>query len=137
MRLVSKKQQIIDNILILEKYLLSDNAEEREFAGNLIRRGLTIVVYKIDGENHFAPSRFIGYQNNGMNAHITNDEKDGKETNPVITKIIGRPFQNEKIDTKFINYCNKLGISHTNSKRKFWRMKDERGNNLNIKSSAF
>ena len=134
MKLVSKKQQIIENILTLEKYLLSGSKEQKVFAGNIVRKGKGIVVYKVDGENHFAPSRFVGYENNDMTQHITNEDKDGKETNTVITKVIGRPFKNEKIDDKFIDYCNHLGILQPNHDRSYWRIKDDRGNNLNIKN---
>ena len=134
MPLVSKKQQIIENIVNLEKYLVSGSKEEKEFARNIVRKGKTIVVYKVDDENHFAPSRFVGYQDNDMNKHISNDEKDDKKTNSVITKVIGRPFKNEKIDGKFTDYCNKIGVLQPNHDRSYWRIKDERGNNLNIKS---
>jgi hypothetical protein len=135
MQLVSDKNQIIDNIILLEKYLKSNDINEKEFAENLIRRGRTIIIYKVDNENHFAPSRFVGYANNEMSKHISNDEKDGKETNPVITKIIGRAFQNEKIENKFIDYCNQLGIDHPNNKRSFWRIKNSDGDNLNLDST--
>ena len=130
MEFVQTKEQLIDNIRILEKYLLEGNEQEKEFAYDMVRRGKTIVVYKVNGENHFAPSRFIGYKNNCMDCHLENDDKDGRETNPVIDKLIGRSFANDLTDSKFVDYCNKMGIEAHNNKRRFWRMKDGDGKNL-------
>jgi hypothetical protein len=137
MHLVKNQEQIVKNIILLEKYLKSNNIEEKEFAQNLIKRGKTIIVYKIDGENHFAPSRFVGYIENNLSKHTLSNEKDGRETNPVISNIIGFPFQNNKIENKFINYCNQMGVEHPNNKRKYWRIKGADGKPLNINSALF
>jgi hypothetical protein len=66
-----------------------------------------------------------------MNAHILNDEKDGRDTNPVITQIVGRPFANQEIDDKFIDYCAKLGVGAVNNRRRYWRLKKD-GKYLNL-----
>ena len=116
----------------METYLKSGSSDEKKFALDLVRRGRTIVIYKVNGENHFAPSRFIGYKNNTQDRHISNLEKDGRETNPIISEIIGKYFQNPKTEQKFITYCESLGIVQTNNKRSFWRIKDTNGKNLDI-----
>jgi hypothetical protein len=67
-----------------------------------------------------------------MDKHIMNDEKDGRDTNPVITQIVGRPFENEKIESSFIDYCAKLGVVPDNTKRHYWRLKDKDGKYLVI-----
>lgn len=132
MEFVATVDDILTNIRTLEKYLKSKILEEKTYAEDLVRKGKTILVYKVNGENHFAPSRFSGYKNNTMEKHIENDEKDGRDTNPVITEIIGRPFENEKIESFFIDYCAKLGIKPDNTKRHYWRMKDKEGKYLDI-----
>ena len=132
MEFVSNKEEIIENIKLLESYLHSNNKEKEEFASNLVRRGKTLVVYKVNGEDHFAPSRFIGYKSNNMENHIQNDEKDGRDTNPVITEIIGKPYPTSKLDEKFIIYCNKLNIKIQYNKKKYWRLRDSNGKYLNI-----
>ena len=130
--LVENKEQLIENIRILEKYLLEGNEQKKNFAYDMVRRGMTIVMYKVNGENHFAPSRFIGYKNNCMNCHLENGDKDGRETNPIIDKLIGRSFANDLTDGKFIDYCNKLGIIAHNNRRRYWRMKGVDGKNLDL-----
>jgi hypothetical protein len=132
MEFVKTLLDIIANIRTLEKYLISRNTVERRYAEDLVKKGKTILVYKVNGQNHFAPSRFSGYINNTMDKHIMNDEKDGRDTNPVITQIVGRPFENEKIESSFIDYCAKLGVVPDNTKRHYWRLKDKDGKYLVI-----
>lgn len=122
MKLVGKKQQIIDNIILLETYLVSGNPIEKEFAENLIEKGKTFIVYKVDGKNHFAPSRFLGHIDNSMSKHIVNEEKEGRDTDPVISKILGNSYLNKTIEDKYIDYCNESGFDVLNNKRKYWRI---------------
>jgi hypothetical protein len=125
MDFIKNLNDLIENILVVEKYLNSNDSNEREYAIDLVRRGKTILVYKVNGENHFAPSRFIGYRNNSLSKHAGNDEKDGRDTNPVIDQIVGRSFSNDKIEKSFIDYCIKLGIETSKNKRKYWRIKQD------------
>jgi hypothetical protein len=133
MEFINKRQDLIDNILTLEGYLRGDKKEEKEFAEDMIRRGKTICVYKLNGENHFGPSRFLAFKNNSMKEHVANEEKDARDSNPVITKIIGNPFHHDTIEQKFTTYAVSLGIEAHDNKRNYWRIKDERGKNLDIK----
>lgn len=133
MNFITKKQDLIDNILTLEGYLTGENTAERRFAEQLIQRGKTICVYKVNGENHFAPSRFLGYKNNTIDDHLANEEKDGRDKNPVIDKILGRHFGIDTIEEKFKVYTISLGLSIPANKRRYWRVNDQLGNNINIK----
>jgi len=133
MEFINKRQDLIDNILIVEGYLTSEKKEEKEFAEDLLRKSKSICVYKLNGENHFAPSRFLGYKNNSMKDHLANEEKEGRDPNSVITKIVGNPFTNVPIEEKFIAYTLSLGLETHDNKRNYWRVKDERGKNLDIK----
>ncbi len=132
MEFVQNLDDIIKNIKTLEKYLTSTNKAKNEFAQSLVKKGRTILVYKVDGQNHFAPSRFSGYKKNTMDDHVENDEKDGKDTNPVIDKIVGKAFSNDLTETKFIDYCAKIGVEPDNVNRRYWRLKDKNGKNLSI-----
>jgi hypothetical protein len=133
MDLINKKQELVDNIVTFEGYVKSDKKEEKEFAEDFVRKGKAICVYKLNGENHFAPCRFLGFKNNSMKQHLENDEKDGRDTNAVITKVIGNPFSHAVIEQKFIDYALSIGIEAHDNKRSYWRVKDERGKNLDIK----
>ncbi len=135
MELVTKKQQIIDNIIRLEKYLYHSNKPDMKYAKDLVKRGRTIIIYKVNGENHFAPSRFVGYIDNDLKKHLEFEEKDGRDTNPVITKVLGNPFSNAKIEDKFIDYCAKIGVEVPDNDRSYWRIRDNRGKYLDLNES--
>jgi hypothetical protein len=132
MDFISNSQELVENIKTLENYLKNGNSEENEFSLERVRLGKTICVYKVDGINHFAPSRFVGYKSNTMNKHLAYELKDGRETNPIIDKIVGKSFENQTIEKKFIEYTKDLGLEVPNNKRRFWRLKDKNGKNLNI-----
>ena len=121
MELIASLNDLKKNLDTLETYRNSSEERYKEFYKELIKRGRCFVVYKYNDNYHFAPSRFIGYKNNNMNAHKGNDEKDGRETNPVIDKIIGKQSeQNRTIELKYQKFCNELGIDPWKVKKKFW-----------------
>lgn len=132
MEFVTKKQQIIDNIIILEQYLSGSKAQDKDSAKDLVRNGKTIIIYKVNGVDHFAPSRFVGYIDNDLRKHFEFEEKDGRDTNPVITKILGNPFSNDKIENKFIDYCAKIGADVPNNVRHYWRILNDRKKYLDL-----
>lgn len=132
MKLVTKKQQILDNIVLVETYLLSSKSDEKKFAKNLIKGGNAFIVYKVDEKNHFAPIKFLGFSENSMSKHIANESKDPKDANPTITKILGNSYLNKTVEDKYIEYCKAAGIEVSNTKRKYWRISKQ---DLNIDSS--
>lgn len=125
MDFIRTKNDLIDNIETLEKYLVKGNAKEQKFAKELVKKGEGFVVYKVDGENHFAPGRFVAYKNNSMSDHTEDAEPGEKETNSVIEKVLKlSSFANEKTDDKYINYVESLGVKPSDTKRSYWRLKE-------------
>ncbi|MFC2113306.1 HNH endonuclease [Bacteroidota bacterium] len=115
--------ELKSNLALVEYYLTDGNQEEIDFASSLIKKGNCFVAYKIKNELRFAPSRFIGYANNSMYVHLNNSIKDGRETNPIIDKILG--YKAEQIasqEKKYLHYCQQLGIIPDNRKRKYWNL---------------
>ena len=88
MKIVSNFNELITNSQTLDGYLRSQVDPEYDFALNLIKKGTCFVAVGVSGAYKFYPSRFIGYADNSMDAHLNNVEKDGKETNPAISKIL-------------------------------------------------
>lgn len=131
MTAVRKRDDIIDNINILEGYLRSSKKDEKDFAIKAIKEATTILVYKVNGENHFAPARFMAYKNYSM-ADYLKDEEDTRDVINVMTKIVGLPFKNEKIVEKFGEYLGQFVKSAPEMERQFWRIKDERRKNLDV-----
>ena len=125
MDFIRTKNDLIDNIETFETYLVKGNAKEQKFAKELVKKGESFVVYKVDGENHFAPGRFVAYKNNSMSDHKEAEEPGEKETNSVIEKVLKlSSFANEKTDDKYINYVESLGVKPSDSKRNYWRLKE-------------
>lgn len=73
--LVLNKNQIITNIKTIEKYLMGDSDNDFDIMAKYISHGRVFIAYKIDGDFHFAPSRFIGYANNTLEQHRQNPDK--------------------------------------------------------------
>lgn len=112
MNVVKELSQLKENINTLESYLKCKIDPEYSYAVDLIKRGTCFVAVKQEGnEYHFYPSRFIGYEKNTMNKHMSNPYKDGKETNPAISEIIGyKPSENKEMEVKYREYCEKFGF---------------------------
>ena len=119
MELVRNWNDILTNILKLEKYRFSKENEEVEYYKGLIKRGTCFVATKINKKINFAPSRFIGYLDNDMEKHDANKTKDGRVTNPKIEKITNAQFQvNEVLEREYRNFCFSLGF-HPRDKGSF------------------
>jgi hypothetical protein len=118
---ITDRNQLRANLIQLELYIGAGSAEQKEFALNLIRRGKCFITYKVNNQWRFAPSRFVGYLNNNMVAHLENETKDGKVTNPVIDKILGKVSEpNELLESEYIHYCNYLGVIPNRIARRYW-----------------
>ena len=126
MKTVSNLNELITNIQTLDGYLNAQVDPEYDFALNLIKNGTCFVAMEDSSVYRFYPSRFIGYADNSMDAHLNNVEKDGKETNPAISKILGaKPSINSILNQEYARYCEALGFVPRDkgafgSERKFW-----------------
>lgn len=119
---VENKEDIENNILTFESYLDSDHSDwERGQALSLIQNGVIFLAYNVKGEYHFIPSRFVGYKNNTVDEHLENNEKDGRQTTPIIDMLVGeKSCFRELLEQEYIKYCHSLGVDIHNKKRKFW-----------------
>jgi hypothetical protein len=132
MQLVKNKQDLIDNIITFETYLSKGSPEEVEFARNHIHLGKWLCVYKVNGENHFAPGDFVAYVKNTMKTALANANKETKDTRPAIDKIAGNSFENKTIEIKYKEFLDSLDIKINDGPRKYWRLRDVRGKYLDL-----
>lgn len=130
MDIIKEVSQLKENIDTLERYLNGKTDPEYTYALDLIKRGVCFVAVEQEGGRHFYPSRFIGYMANTRDKHMNNEYKDGKETNPAISAIIGKkPVENTTLDMEYKQYCEKLGFTAWEKgafgvARKYWVLKD-------------
>lgn len=128
MSTINSIEELKSNITILEKYLNSKTDPEYSFALDLVKKGTCFVAVENESGFSFFPSRFIGYAKNNMNKHLNNQEKDGKETNPVISRILGgKPTLNPELEKQYREYCESLGFVANDKgsfgvERKYWAL---------------
>ncbi len=126
LELVSKIEDIYENISTLENYIQSRKDPEHEFVLNLIQRGVCFFRVKSEDGYKFYPSRFIGYKSNTYSIHASSQFIDGRETNRAITKVLGvKLAENGEYDKQYEKYCLSIGIQARDKGsfgvlRKFW-----------------
>ncbi|MBA1245968.1 HNH endonuclease [Pseudomonas luteola] len=121
MVVVTAQDEIIENLRLFEDYLCEGTDDEQLYCSDLIRKGKCLIAYKVGQELRFAPSRYIGYTNNSIQSH-SEDAGDGRDTTPAISKLLGKLVENSDLDQKYIEYCESLGSTPYNKKRKFWTL---------------
>lgn len=86
MELINKKTELLANIDELKRYF-QQPGPDRDFAHDLMRLGICFVVTEENAKLFFAPSRFIGYQDNRRHNHTHNGDRDGREPNAAIEPV--------------------------------------------------
>lgn len=125
METIATEIELIRNLNQVEKYLYEGNQEEKDFALSLIMRGRCFIAYYKRDEILFAPSRFIGYKENSLTSHVNNPDKDGRITNPNISKLLKIPLlPDEHIENEYLSFCHSLGITPNNVPRKYWKYEE-------------
>jgi hypothetical protein len=122
---VENIDQIIENVKTMEQYLNSDNPDEKEFAQDLVKKGRSMVIYKVNGQNHFAPARFIGFKKNSRSAYIENENRETRDNGPILQTLLGKAFTHAPIEKEFNDYANSFKGHTLKSKRKYWRVRGE------------
>lgn len=124
MKLVATKNEIIQNLETIERYLQSEMPDIYDAMTTYIARGKCFIAYLVKGQYHFAPSRFVGYKGNSLARHKANAYKHGWDTNPAINDVLGQKNQyNEKLEKAYISFCEILGVTPNDNKRtqrKYW-----------------
>jgi len=128
MRIVENLNELNTNIKMLDNYLNLKTEPEYSFGLDIVKKGICFVAVKCEDAYRFYPSRFIGYVDNSRNAHLSNEYKNGRETNPEISKILEcKPMSNLILDNYYREYCESLGFIANDKgsfgvERKYWEL---------------
>lgn len=128
MKAIGNLNELKANLQKIDEYLASRKDPEYSFAISLVKKGTCFVVTKVNDSYKFYPSRFIGYTCNSMDAHLENGSRDGRETNPAISEILGnKPVPNTELDKNYKEYCETLGFTANDGgtfgvERKYWNI---------------
>jgi predicted HNH restriction endonuclease len=135
--LIDNLVALVKNIRQLEAYLIYGEPHQREWAANLIRKGICFVAYKSDEETRFVPSKFVGYVDMSMEDYIPGN-LDGRDTTPVISRLLGyNPNPSHELEKLFRQYCQAIGVEWmkkgtANATRKYWDISKENGSLLSL-----
>ena len=127
MDVVKSMDEIRINMKTMDNYLVKADDPEYTYALGLISKGICFVADASTGEFRFYPSRFIGYANNTMSKHECNSSKDGRVTNPAISKVLNqKPEADSEMEIAYKEYCKSLGIQVKEKgsfgvSRKYWK----------------
>lgn len=88
MQTVKSADEIVRNVLIFHGYKDSPREEERNFYSDRRGLGKNFVWLRIDGQDMFGPSRFVGYRDNTMIKHLAFEGKHGGETSKLIRRVL-------------------------------------------------
>jgi len=123
--LVTSFIDIEKNILALDK-LRKGNQREKKLHARLIKNGKLFIAMKHGRRWLFAPSRFVGYKNNGA-GHDKIKNRDGRVTNIRVSNLLGQHLdRNDRgytaIDKEFLKFANAFGIksSKHHRPRRYW-----------------
>lgn len=123
--LISSIDELKRNLETVESYI-NEDANEDQFIemASYIQRGHNFVVYRIGGETHFAPSRFVGYVDNTLEKQsknkkfITGTKTDARLDSRLIG--IGKKMPSEKFEKEYHKFCKYLNVTIHERERKFW-----------------
>lgn len=124
--LVETAAQVAANLRTLEHLRSRPLDDGHRAYEQLIKRGTCFVPYVVDGGIAFAPSRFIGYQDNSIERHLANTGKDGRTTNKALHGIFGSgPQIHDGLERLYVAFCNRLRIAPSATgafgvARKYW-----------------
>ena len=128
MKCVSSLHEIKKNMRLLDMYLDNKCESTFSFALGLIKRGTCFIAFKTEEGYRFYPSRFIGYVDNTMDMHLNNCNKDGRETNPAITRVLGVKLSTDpELEKQYRVFCETLGFVANDKgcfgvERKYWEL---------------
>ncbi|MGB0369567.1 MAG: hypothetical protein ACPGU4_09465 [Flavobacteriales bacterium] len=123
MAFVRTLNDIIKNLETLEQYITAGSKEEVAYAKEIIQKATDMVVYKVEGVNHFAPSIFVAYPGNTMKNELATRDDDHSDANKKVAKVVGKEaFTNGIMETNFAKYCSSLGVKPPKQERLYWRL---------------
>lgn len=120
-RLVASLDELKVNLAHFERLRADQDHPEHSAYLGFIERGHTLLPYTTAASLAFAPSRLVGYRNNTLARHAANGGKDGKETNPTISRILGAPYaKDDRLERAYRKFCGEQGLAPHDRTRRYW-----------------
>jgi len=126
MKIITSYDDLYKNVLRLEAYRAAPSGAQYFAYQALVKRGTCFVPYLAENTICFAPSRFVGYENNDIDSHVSNDAKDGRVTNEAISIVLSaQPVFDARLEDAYQKFCGKVGVAPNATgsfgvQRKYW-----------------
>jgi putative restriction endonuclease len=126
MKIITSYDDLYKNIVRLEAYRAASGGSQYLAYRALVKRGTCFVPYLAANAICFAPSRFVGYESNDIESHVSNDAKDGRVTNEAINIILlAQPVFDARLEDAYQKFCIKIGVAPNATgnfgvQRKYW-----------------
>jgi len=100
-----------------------------EKAGSMLKNSKRFFVCLSEGEWIFAPTRFVGFQNNSVQEHeeeVRGKNRDGRKVDPIVSKISKKidygSILHKSLETSFLHFCieNQTSSSTHKTPRQYW-----------------
>ena len=128
---ITSKDQLIDNLDRVEGYLTGASESDYRAMANFISHGRVFVTYIVNGQYHFAPSRFVGYAGNTLVEH-KDDRGHGWDTNDAISTVLcSKNRFDPTLEDAYLKYCDILGERRYGYHRSYWLLDEDLGDQLN------
>lgn len=133
---VEKRSDVIKNFLTLYRSLISGNNKTDVL--DLYNNGVWFAVEKIGNKLFFGPSRFVGYKNNSIEIHKNNKNKDGRQTNKILSKrlLYSKIQDNEFLINQFQKFISPF-MQNEIEKTKFFVPNNIDLSDLNANSACY
>ena len=127
-QLVTSISGIKKNVATLGRFA-SGTPQERRFHKTRIKNGKNFVAVRETDGFAFSPSKFAGYENNGLQHADRLQQRDGRRTDVQITKLVGKPLEIGEagyadVDRQFEIYCSvhRITPSKHPRARRYWTL---------------
>lgn len=115
---IRSEEDLKDNLRYIESLLRERNVDIRD----LLAKGNNYVYYKFNGQDRFAPSRFVGYKKNSIQRHSKAINKDGRETDKKINEILKDKYEvNKHLEGRLQQFLKNYEKTIKKGGHKFWK----------------
>lgn len=123
MDLVSCRDEILANLLLLDNYSRSPDREIKDWAIGIIQGGQAFVAFHEGDRYLLGPSRFVGYVGNTKRKYKEAQAKGGAETSEQIGKALNCDSKSEpELEQVYQQICQENEVKPHKGERNYWRM---------------
>ena len=117
---------IYENIKTAERVRRGSTGPEFDRYKRAIQFGQTFLPYSTKSNGiGFIPAKYAAYRDNDFGEEESFENRGGHFSIAVLNSFMRhQPMFNSDLESKFMEFCNTIGVNHKNLERKFWNVID-------------